>query len=254
MTAYYSFRAYFRVFHGPVEYHPGDDHHGDDDHGHDDHGHGDGHFHPHAPGWAINAVLAILMIGSLAAAIPYFLDSANHGWVGGLVHNSPTGALVMPDGSQVQAHASHDFLGTGFDPHKAMYFVSGGIGLVGIGLAWWFHLAGRTQAETSRADGLKKKLGALGVAAENKWYVDEIYNALFRVPLLVLANIFYLLDKLLVDGLVDLAGAVPRIIGSRIRPLQSGALQGYAAAMGVGVALFLILAWAAPALAEWMGG
>ncbi len=253
MTAYYSFRAYFRVFHGPVEYHPGDDHHGDDDHGHDDHGHGDGHFHPHAPGWAINAVLAILMVGSLAAAIPYALDRANHGWVGGLVHNSPTGSLVMPADSQVHAHASHDFFGLG-DPHTVMFFVSGGIGLVGIGLAWWFHLAGRTQAETSRADGLKKRLGALGVAAENKWYVDEIYNALFRVPLLVLANIFYLLDKLLVDGLVDLAGALPRIVGSRLRPLQAGSLQGYAAAMGVGVALILILAWAAPTLAEWMGG
>jgi len=266
MTAYYSFRAYFRVFHGPVEYHPGDDHHGDDDHdhGHDDHAHDDGHFHPHAPGWAINAVLAILLVGSLAAAIPYFMSNgvdpaseayktAPKGWVGGLVYDSPTHATVMPENSQVQAHASHDFFGMG-DPHKVMYYVSGAIGLIGIALAWWLHLAGRTEAETSRADGLKKKLGALGVAAENKWYVDEIYNAIFRVPLLVLANIFYLLDKLLFDGLVDFAGSVPRIIGKRLRPLQAGALQGYATAMGVGVALILILAWAAPALADWMGG
>lgn len=248
MTAYYSFRAYFRVFHGPVEYHPGDDHHEDDDHGH-----GDGKFHPHAPGWAINTVLAILLVGSLAAAFPYFMDKDNHGWVGGLVHNSPTGALVMPEDSQVTANASHSFFGLG-DPHKVMYYVSGVIGIVGIGLAWWFHLAGRKEAASSRADGLKKSLGPIGVAAENKWFVDEIYNALFRVPLLVLSNIFYLLDKLLVDGLVDFFGAIPRIFGKRIQPLQSGALQGYATAMGVGVALILILAWAAPAIAAWVGG
>ncbi len=253
MTAYYSFRAYFRVFHGPVEYHPGDDHHGDDEHHDDDHTHSNGKFHPHAPGWAINTVLAILLVGSLAAAIPYFMNSEHHGWVGGLVHGSPTGAVVLPEGSQVKAHASHDFFGLG-DPHKVMYYVSGVIGLIGIFLAWWFHLAGRTEAETSRADSLKRALGPIGVAAENKWFVDEIYNALFRVPLLVLSNIFYLIDKLLIDGLVDLAGAFPRLFGKRLQPLQGGALQGYAAAMGVGVALFLLLAWAAPALADWIGG
>ena len=75
LTAYYTFRVFFRVFVGPTIYEPGDDHHGDDhgdDHAHDaghgdDHGHGGG-FHPHAPGWAINVVLVVLSIGSIAAA------------------------------------------------------------------------------------------------------------------------------------------------------------------------------------------
>ncbi|MCA9292899.1 MAG: NADH-quinone oxidoreductase subunit L [Phycisphaerales bacterium] len=99
MTAYYTFRVFFRVFVGPVEFEPGDEAHGhgdDDDHGHggddhghaghDAHGHGDGHFHPHAPGWAINFVLAALAIGSTVAILPNFMG--DHGWVGGLLHDS----------------------------------------------------------------------------------------------------------------------------------------------------------------------
>jgi len=250
MTAYYSFRAYFRVFHGPVEYHPGDDHHGDD-HGDHEHAGSDGHFHPHAPGWAINTVLAVLLAGSLLAAVPYFMG--DHGWVGGLVDASPSASAVLPEGSQVTPGASHDFFGLG-DPHKVMYYVSGVVGITGILIAFWLHLAGRTEAATSRADGLKKRMGVIGTAAENKWYVDEIYNAVFRMPLLVLAHLFYLIDKLLIDGLVDLFGGTPRGIGKRVRPMQGGSLQGYAGLMAIGVGLLLALAWAAPALIATMAG
>jgi NADH-quinone oxidoreductase subunit L len=269
LTAYYSFRAYFRVFHGPIEYHPGEDHHHAEPvaeekakeeqvaGGHapdpDLDPHADGKFHPHAPGWAINTVLAILLVGSLLAAIPYFIDKPNHGWVGGLVHASPTDAMVLPDGSQVERNAKHSFFGLG-DPHTVMYFVSGGIALLGILAAWWLHLAGRTSAAHSRADALKRRLGRVARAAENKWYVDEIYNAIFRVPLLVLANIFYLFDRLVIDGLVELFGAIPRWFGRGAQPTQSGSLQGYAAGMAAGVALLLILAWAAPALVSLVGG
>ena len=44
VTAFYSFRMYFLVFHGKERYDQNPDaHHGHDDHGHGDHGHGDAH-------------------------------------------------------------------------------------------------------------------------------------------------------------------------------------------------------------------
>ena len=68
LTAYYTFRVFFRVFMGPAHFEPGDEVHGHGGGG-DDHGHGHGepmpaqssghathedatheHFHPHAPG------------------------------------------------------------------------------------------------------------------------------------------------------------------------------------------------------------
>ncbi|MEZ6242044.1 MAG: NADH-quinone oxidoreductase subunit L [Phycisphaerales bacterium] len=111
LTAYYTFRVFFRVFVGPQHFEPGDEHHDAEAeaieaeemghahdghavlaHGHDDHGHGHDHghggFHPHAPGWAINLVLLILAGLSIAAIGLAYIDTDTHGWVGSLIHES----------------------------------------------------------------------------------------------------------------------------------------------------------------------
>ncbi|MBV8123299.1 MAG: NADH-quinone oxidoreductase subunit L, partial [Paucibacter sp.] len=69
VTAFYSFRMYFLVFHGAERYDQNpdahhDDHHGDhhDDH-HDDHGHGDGK--PHESPWVVTVPLVALAAPSV---------------------------------------------------------------------------------------------------------------------------------------------------------------------------------------------
>jgi NADH-quinone oxidoreductase subunit L len=274
LTAYYTFRVYFRVFVGPQEYHPGDEAHGHDDHddhghGHDDHEHAKvGHkheaheFHPHPPGWAINVVLVVLAVASFAI-IPLTFMGKHGGWVGDMVSHS-SAAWPAP-GEHHDDHAGHSHapgdahshagetshshdeakLGTflGMDPHAVMYYVSGVVGLIGIGVAYRLHLQGRTSAATSRADALLPMLGPIPKWAQNKWYVDEFYHFLFVRPLWVLSHIFHLIDRMLVDGLVNLAGILPRALGATIRPSQSGQLHGYAVAMagGIGVLLLIVL-------------
>ncbi len=240
LTAYYTFRVFFRVFVGPVEYHAGDDHHGDD-HAHDD-SHGDDHdaghgFHPHAPGWAINFVLATLAVCSIVAAGLYFIG--DHGWVAGMIHDST--AHIDPHGDE--AGGSHGSAALfGLDPHKAMYYISSVVGIVGIIFAYAFHLHGRKSAgEAPAADAFKAALGPIPRWAENKWYVDELYQFLFRGPLLVLSHIFRYVDMLLVDGLVNLMGWLPYAVGGRLRRGQDGVLQSYAASMAGGLALFLLV-------------
>jgi len=83
--------------------------------------------------------------------------------------------------------------------------------------------------------------------SQNKFYFDEIYEALVVWPLRMLASICYWIDRWIVDGLVDAAGQVPPAIGSLMRPLQMGLVQFYALAMVLG-ALVLVAArliWAA---------
>ncbi len=316
LTAYYTFRVFFRVFIGPKYYEPGDEFHaapasahGDDhghsgghdhahdhghshdhghkhdDHAHHDHGHG-AHFHPHAPGWAINLVLATLTLCSLGAAGFYFVKPANGahgGWAAGMVQSSsaafstPFGhheaageksghadsaaaghdaghetghdaghsehAAFMPAHLQAEAaehgealHAGSFF---GQNPHEIMYYVSGVVGAIGIIVAFVLHFAGRTTAATSKADALV--INPITKWAQHKWYVDEFYDAIIRKPLLVLSHIFHFIDKLLVDGLVNLAGALPRWIGGAIRPSQSGQLHGYAMGMAGGLAILLVI-------------
>ena len=273
MTAYYTFRVFFRVFVGPQSYVPGDeppsphgyhaahatvhdDHgHGGHDHGHspaapaapaaahaDPHasGHTDGHFHPHAPGWAVNTVLAILMVASIAAAGAYFIP--------GLQGKDGNWVKSMAQLSTANAPTPHGVRGTflGQDPYKVMYYVSGIIGALGITLAFLLHKAGRTTAATSPgADALAKfpLLVPFVIGARHKWYVDEIYNFLIRVPLLVISHIFHLIDKLFVDGAVNLVGRLPRATGQGVQTSQTGILHSYAVGMASGIALIVVVSY-----------
>ncbi len=265
MTAYYTFRVFFRVFMGPVEYHPGEDHHDDDhadDHAHDDHGHG-GSFHPHAPGWAINTVLLTLTVCSILATGLYFVGGSKE------AHTKHYADTMVTD-STASFHSNygeHAFeyyekdpehypvagigpRGTidhplempivGGDPHKMMYYISGVIGVIGIALAWFLHLFGRTTAAECKMDPIARMFGPIPRWAENKWYVDEIYWMILVTPLRVGSHILHWIDKLLVDGIVNLFGLLPRIFAWIIRPSQSGVLQGYAVSMAGGAAILLL--------------
>lgn len=252
LTAYYTFRVWFRVFVGPKYYEPGDEVHGHgDDHGHD-HGHGkDAHhaergatheahkahdFHPHPPGWAINLVLGVLALASIGAAFLYIGPKFGEAkWIEHVVLGS-SARLTTAAGEH--AHA----LLFGQDPHKIMYYVSGVVGAIGIIVAFVLHRLGRKTAARSAADGLLPAFGPIAKAAQNKWYVDEIYNATIRLPLLTLGHIFHVLDKFVVDGLVNLFGWLPRAFGWIVRPSQSGVLHGYAVGMACGVAVLVVIA------------
>ncbi|MEZ6164466.1 MAG: NADH-quinone oxidoreductase subunit L [Phycisphaerales bacterium] len=271
LTAYYTFRVYFRVFVGPQHAEPGDDHHGDDDHGHghDDHGHDHhGHgFHPHAPGWAINTVLVILACASmLAISLAYIQKEESHGWVGSMVAQS-TASFHSPYAEAAHhAHVEHTEMhavagpvgtatpGTvfGMDAHQGMILVSGIGAIFGVLLAAYLHgpkgwqglfLGGREHADKCRMDAIARRAGPLPKWAENKWYVDEFYHSVFVLPLRIISHIFHWVDKLLIDGLVNVFGFLPRVFAWIIRPSQSGVLQGYAVSMagGLVVILFVVL-------------
>ena len=264
LTAYYTFRVFFRVFVGPRYFEAGDEVHAHDDHGHDAHGHDHGHaaahgahashghgqdahathdFHPHPPGWAINLVLSIIAV-AVCAVIPLFTlfkSKGVPGWVASMVEGSTSGAdYPVP-------HES--FLG--MDAHTGAMYASIVVAIVGVLIAAFLHgpkgieslfLGNRTTAAKSRADALLPLFGPLARGAQHKWYVDEIYDWVFVKPLYVLSHIFHLIDKLLVDGLVNAFGWFPRGIGLAARRQQSGVLHDYALRMAMGVALVVVIA------------
>ena len=83
-------------------------------------------------------------------------------------------------------------------------------------------------------------------ASYNKFYFDELYDAILVTPLRYLARFFYWLDRWLVDGLVNFVGTLPPLAGSLMRSLQMGLVQFYALAMVLGVIVLILarLAWA----------
>ena len=59
-------------------------------------------------------------------------------------------------------------------------------------------------------------------------------------PLRIASHIIHWIDKLLVDGIVNLFGFLPRLFAWILRPSQSGVLQGYAVSMAGCIALLLL--------------
>jgi NADH-quinone oxidoreductase subunit L len=72
-----------------------------------------------------------------------------------------------------------------------------------------------------------------------KFFFDPIYDWLVVRPLAGLARLFNWLDRWLVDGLVNLCGAIPAVGGSALRSLQNGVLQFYALAMLLGLLVLI---------------
>ena len=240
LTAYYTFRVWFRVCAGPVSYEMGDDGHAPiDEHEHVKAGakhmaaHSAAHDHhqPHAPRFAINFVLSVIALGALASI---FLG----GWAQSMVADS-TAAAGMP-------HEAHgESAGFWENPHVWMQWVAGATGLLGIAIAAYFHLLNRRAADVLRANLLANPATRwLPTAMENKWYVDEFYNAVIRAPLWALGHVLYFIDRYFVDLiLVDGVARVPKWMGRAFQPLQNGILQSYALSMagGVGLAVLLVV-------------
>jgi NADH:ubiquinone oxidoreductase subunit 5 (subunit L)/multisubunit Na+/H+ antiporter MnhA subunit len=176
LTAYYTFRVWFRVCAGPVQYEPGDELHGDDP----------ASFHPHPPRFAINFVLVIIALGAVLAALPYFMPNETEGitggWVAEMVIDSPAAAGV-PGASAIHGShgGEHDVAHgkiLGMDPHAAMYYITAVVGFIGISFALYFHLFRRKAADNLRSKLLSSRSTRwLPTAMEHKWYVDEVYIA-----------------------------------------------------------------------------
>jgi NADH-quinone oxidoreductase subunit L len=74
----------------------------------------------------------------------------------------------------------------------------------------------------------------------NKYYVDEVYDAVIRKPLDLLSEAFYkFFDKKIVDGLVNGVGVAVNGASEVIRKVQTGNISFYILSMVVGIIAIL---------------
>jgi NADH-quinone oxidoreductase subunit L len=128
--------------------------------------------------------------------------------------------------------------------HTMVLITSTAFALGGVGLAAFLYLGDESQATL-----LARLLSPLYWLSYGKFFIDQIYSVLFIWPLWLLANISSAVDRYLVDGLVNLVGRIPPLLGAALRSLQNGLVQFYALAMlwGVIVLIVTLLVW--PAIA-----
>lgn len=211
LTAYYTFRMYFLCFHGetrtPVE--AGD--------------------HPHESPPVMIRPLYVLAFGAIFAGyLGVHVDAAASSF---LFFLAPHGVFhhALESSTIVKADIHH---GSGI---PWLMYISAAIAIAGIGLAYMRYGAAPQQ------DPDKRALGPLWAVWHAKYWMDEIFNALFAKPLRALGELCFRTDRNTVDGVVNLAGAAPDMLGRVARLPQKGALQTYALGMAVGVGLLLVV-------------
>ncbi|HEX8325643.1 MAG TPA: NADH-quinone oxidoreductase subunit L, partial [Tepidisphaeraceae bacterium] len=252
LTAYYTFRLYFRVFQGPELIPSGDHAHGHDAEeshavGHTDAGHGHGgHHHNHEP-LIMMAPLALLAIGAVFAGIinlPFGAGISAHS-LGHFLGQSPSFAYGHQAAAQRYTGTDAvDAAGFGQAAQHALsvmpLVIGGVVALLGIAIAYALHLQNR-----QKADQLAGTLAPLGHAMERKYWIDELFQAAIVEPLRIAGRGFALLDRWVVDGLVSLVTFVPQLGGFGLKmSTQRGYLQGYALSMLMGVAVILLWVFA----------
>jgi len=74
----------------------------------------------------------------------------------------------------------------------------------------------------------------------NKWYVDELYDAIIVRPTVALAHgLWRGVDVFIIDGAVNGVGRVTQAWGTLLRVMQTGQLQHYALFMALGAVLMV---------------
>ena len=268
LTAYYTFRLYFRVFQGPLRLptDPPPAH----AHGHEPHedaaasesainthtapssgvdagqthrapasAAGHGHESHHNPEPLVMMVpLMLLAVGAAFGGVFMF-----HEALARFLGQSPSLALGLEVARAARVRAvEHARFGIEF-PGAALSSEVGGMlmgavaSILGIGLAALMHWKDRPLA-----DRVARAFGPLTTLVENKFYVDEIYRGAIVEPLALLGRALYAIDRFLVDGIVNLVGWFPQLSGFSLKlTIQRGYLQGYATAMLFGVMVILLL-------------
>ncbi len=114
--------------------------------------------------------------------------------------------------------------------HIDVMVISGLIGLAGIALAWFFYV--KNPAIPQRLASSAQPLYALSY---HKFFIDEIYMAVIVTPLRLVATVASLFDTIVVGGLTNVIGQIPRIVSLIPRGLHNGLSPSYALVMFFGV-------------------
>jgi len=247
--------------------------------------------HLHESPWTMVAPLVVLAVLSFAGGwlgVPEALGGHNrfHHWLAPVVdshhgdahhatallagehgeeHAVPTGGHTAPAPHGETEHGAH-----AADDHAAHHNTERFFALISVLLASGSILLG-LWVYLKRTDIARKAAGWLGGIPhrllENKYYIDEIYNAAFVQNLLratrfmagfdtyvvdgivngtailtrATASINGFIDKLFVDGAVNLVGNTLIAGGQRLRKLQTGQVQQYLYVLGAGVTIIIIV-------------
>lgn len=245
VTAFYSFRMYFLVFHGKEKWREahhdahahatdaGDTHHDDE---HDEHAHHHGlgpNDDPHEPGWVVKLPLILLAVPSLA--IGYFaIEPMLYGdFFKGIIFVDAVAHPAMHELTHHWHTIFHSSVGMAVHAVMTLPFL---LALSGVLLAWFFYMK-RPDIPTA----IQQRFAMINRILENKYGFDSFNDRFFAAGSRFIGSKLWhigdikIIDGVLVNGTANLIGKLSAVV----RKLQSGLIYHYAFAMIIGVFLML---------------
>ncbi len=196
MTAFYMTRLFYLTFLGKPRYHE------------------DPHHHVHES----PAVMTMpLMVLALLSAIGGFMGIPHASWLGHWL------APVVPESHALREGVS-----------ASMEWILMGVSVAGAAVGIFFAFS--TYKDLAKAEARKRQFAWLHRLLENKWYIDEIYEALFVKPIHTLSQgLWKGFDVAVIDRIVLGFGRVSQMTGQAVRTLQTGSIQVYAFMLLIGI-------------------
>lgn len=237
ITAFYSFRMYFLVFHGNERFDQdphAHEHH--DDHGHG-HGHGHGHDkHPHESPWVVTIPLILLAIPSVVIGFMTIQPML----FGDFFKDSISVNLATHPAMEELAKLFHGPLQMALHGLTAAPFW---LALSGVALSYYMYLV-----NPALPTAIKRIFLPIYTLLENKYYLDWFNENVLARGARALGGLLWENDKKVIDGtLVNGSWKIVRVFSGLVRRVQTGYLYHYALSMIVGVfVLMTYFVWLKP--------
>jgi len=225
VTAFYSFRMYFLVFHGKERYDQ------NPDALHDEHSHDDEHHEPHESPWVVTVPLLLLAIPSVVIGFltidpmlfgDFFKDAI---YIDGEKHQAMADLMLEFHGPV--AMALHAFTTLPF-----------WLALSGVALSYYMYMV-----NPALPAGIHRMFMPIYTLLENKYYMDWFNERVLAPAARALGTgLWKGGDQAIIDGaVVNGSWRLVGFVSSIVRRFQSGYLYHYALVMLLGV--FVLMTW-----------
>jgi NADH-quinone oxidoreductase subunit L len=230
VTAFYSFRMYFLVFHGNERYDQNPDAH----HAHDDHAAHHGHGEPHAPHespWVVTVPLVLLAIPSVLIGF-YTIDPLVFG------EFFQDAIVVNTDKHPAMAVLAQHYHGAVAMALHALSTAPFWLAAAGVASAYYMYMI-----NPAVPAAIKRVFHPIYVLFENKYYLDWFNeNVLARGARALGTGLWKGGDQAIIEGgVVNASWKLVGWVSTWTRQLQTGYLYHYALVMILGV--FLLMTW-----------
>ena len=221
VTAFYSFRLYFLVFHGKERYDQNPDAHHDHDH-HHGHGHDD---KPHESPWVVWLPLGLLAIPSVVIGAMTLMPMLFGDVFKGVIHVDAARHPAMAE----LAEEIHGWLPMGLHGFVTAPFW---LALAGVAAAYYMYMV-----NPALPAAIKRMFQPVYTVLDNKYYLDWFNeNVIARGVRMLGTGLWKGVDRAVIDGLVvNGSWKVVGWVAGAVRRLQSGYLYHYALVMILGI-------------------